>query len=312
MTAIWTSHDIPSQAGRTALVTGANSGLGFFTAQELARRGARVLLACRSKAKAEAAKQAMLREVPEGRLECVDLDLSNLQSVRAVAEAFVSRGEALDLLVNNAGIMAIPERTTTADGFEMQFGTNHLGHFALTGHLLPALKLARAPRVVTVSSVAHRRGRIDFENLQGEKKYSAMAAYGQSKLANLMFALEFQRRVVRAGSPIASVGAHPGISNTNLFDSGPLLGVKGGLRPLLRKAFPLKWTSQPPEQGALPQLYAATAPAAMGGMYIGPDGLLEFFGYPAPAKVSSRGQDTAVAARLWEVSERLTGVAFGI
>lgn len=300
----WTAADLPPQDGKTALVTGANGGIGYFTALELARRGAAVVLACRSREKGEDAVRRLKSELPDAKAEFAPLDLADLKSVRACAAAW--GGRALDVLVNNAGVMAYPERRTTADGFEAQLGTNHLGHFALTLLLLPALRRAPTPRVVTVSSIAHRRGRIDFDDLQAERRYEGWTAYAQSKLANLLFAYELQRRANAAGLPLRSVAAHPGVAFTNLFVAGP----EGGRSTLKSRfysfLFPILLNTE--ERGALPTLYAAAAPEAEPGGYYGPDGVREMRGWPAPAKAEAAARDQAAATRLWEVSERLTGL----
>jgi NAD(P)-dependent dehydrogenase (short-subunit alcohol dehydrogenase family) len=302
----WTAEQIPSQAGKTALVTGANSGIGYQAALEFARHGAHVLLGCRSTAKGLAALEKLKKEVPDANAELVELDMASLASIRAFAEAYIGAKLPLDLLINNAGVMALNARETTADGFERQFGTNHLGHFALTGLLIPALLAASAPRVVTVSSLAHRNGKIDFDNLQGEKKYVPWDAYNASKLANLMFALELERRARASASKLVSIPVHPGISRTAIFANGPgandlkAIAVKI-LAPLL---------SQSDEAGAWPTLYAATAPQARGGEYIGPDGFNGFRGYPAVEQPKPQALDQAVAKKLWTVSEQLTGVVY--
>ena len=216
----WTAQQIPPQTGKTALVTGANSGIGYQAALELARHGAHVLLGCRNAAKGADALQRLLTEVPGAQAEVVELDMASLASIRAFAAAFAARGVPLDLLINNAGVMALPQRELTVDGFERQFGTNHLGHFALTGLVMPQLLAAPAPRVVTVSSIAHRTGKIEFDNLQGERKYGPREAYNRSKLANLLFARELDKRARGAGSKLVSIPVHPGVSRTNIIDNG--------------------------------------------------------------------------------------------
>ncbi len=302
----WTAEQIPSQAGKTALVTGANSGIGYQAAVELARHGAHVLLGCRNYAKGQAALDRLLREAPGASAELVELDMASLSSIRAFAGDFAKRGIALDLLINNAGVMALPKRELTADGFERQFGTNHLGHFALTGLLMPQLLTAPAPRVVTVASLAHRNGKIDFDNLQSERSYKPWDAYNASKLANILFANELNRRAVAAQSRLMSMPVHPGISTTSIFANGP------GTRNL--KAFAVKilapLITQPDEAGALPTLYAATSPNIKGGEYIGPDGFGELKGSPVVVQPRAQALDQAVAQRLWTVSEELTGVTY--
>ena len=300
----WTSSDIPDLSGRRAVVTGANSGLGLEVARELARHGAAVVLACRDLAKGERAvaevRASALGEEPE----LAPLDLADLRSVRAFAGAYQdAHPDGLDLLVANAGIMAAPRRVT-ADGFEAQLATNHLGHFALTGLLLPALLRRAGPRVVVVSSVAHRMGRIDFDDLQGERRYRRWRAYGQSKLANLLFALELDRRARAAGVPLVSVAAHPGYAATNLQTASPPAHEALAMRLLN------PFIAQSAAMGALPVLFAATVEDLPGGTFIGPDGPGEMRGHPRPVEPSRRADDVDVAARLWEVSEELTGVEF--
>ena len=301
----WTAQHIPSQAGRTALVTGANSGIGF-QAAELARHGAHVLLGCRNAEKGRAALSRLQAEVSGARAEVVELDMASLASIREFVAAFAQRGVGLDLLINNAGVMALPRREVTADGFERQFGTNHLGHFALTGLLMPHLLAAPAPRVVTVASLAHRNGKIDFDDLQSERNYKPWAAYGESKLANILFANELDRKAKAAGSRLVSIPVHPGVSVTNIFENGP--GSKGPKAVIMKLLAPL--LMQPDAAGALPTLYAATAPEATGGEYIGPDGFMEMKGSPVVVQPRPQGRDEAVAKRLWDVSEQLTGVIY--
>ncbi len=302
----WTTEQIPSQAGKTALVTGANSGIGYQAALELARHGAHVLLGCRSHAKGQAALERLLREAPGASAELVELDMASLASIRAFAGDFAVRGTGLDVLINNAGVMALPKREVTADGFERQFGTNHLGHFALTGLLIPQLLAAPAPRVVTVASLAHRNGKIDFDNLQSERGYKPWDAYGESKLANILFANELNRRAVLAHSKLVSMAVHPGVSRTSIVDNGP--GSNGLKAVVLKLLAPV--IMQPDAAGALPTLYAATSPEARGGEYIGPDGLMEMKGSPVVVQPRPHALDQAVAQRLWTVSEGLTGVVY--
>ncbi len=292
----WTAADMPDQNGRLAVVTGANSGLGLSTARELARAGADVVLAVRNVAKGEEAKA----EIGD-RARIEQLDLADLGNVRAFAERLSG---PVDLLINNAGVMA-PPRRTTVDGFESQFGTNHLGHFALTGLLLPKLLAASESRVVTLSSGAHRIGTIHFDDLQGERRYNNWLWYGQSKLANLMFALELNRRASAAGSELISVAAHPGYAATNLQSAGPAhwwdrLG--GQLGNVL--------IAQSADMGALPTLYAATLPGIAGGSFVGPDGFLEQRGHPHLVTGKQSAYDEDAARRLWEISEELTGVRY--
>ena len=302
----WTADQIPSQAGKTALITGANSGIGYQAALELARHGAHVLLGCRNEAKGRAALERLLREAPGASAEVVPLDMASLASVRAFAAAFIGRGIALDLLINNAGVMALPKRELTEDGFERQFGTNHLGHFALTGLLLPALLAAPAPRVVTVASLAHRTGKIDFDNLQRERGYEGWDAYNASKLANILFAKELDRRARAAHSRLLSLAVHPGVSTTSIFENGPgTMNLKAIMVKLLAPVM-----MQNDEAGALPTLYAATSPDAKGGEYIGPDGFGELKGAPVVVQPRPQALDVAVGERLWTVSEELTGVHY--
>jgi NAD(P)-dependent dehydrogenase (short-subunit alcohol dehydrogenase family) len=300
--AAWTAADIPDQRGRVAVVTGANSGLGLVVARELARAGASVVVACRNTGKGEAAIEGLTDE-----LAVEALDLADLSSVRDFADRFAARHDGLDMLVNNAGVMALPRRQT-ADGFEMHIGTNHLGHFALAGLLLGRLLARPEPRVVTVSSGAHRMAGISFDDLQGERRYWRWAAYGQSKLANLLFAHELQRRAEAAGVPLRSVAAHPGYAATNLQSragNDVLSVLEGGLMAIGNRVL-----AQDQEIGALPLLYAATVPDLPGGSYVGPDGPLEQRGHPKVVGSSSAARDPETARRLWEVSEDLTGVRY--
>jgi NAD(P)-dependent dehydrogenase (short-subunit alcohol dehydrogenase family) len=303
MNAKWTADQIPDQQGRTAIVTGANSGLGFVIARELARAGAHVIVASRDPDRGAKAMGAIKAAHPAANVEVAQLDLASLVSVRAFATHFIASHNQLDLLINNAGIMAAPYRRT-ADGFELQFGTNHLGHFALTGLLMPAFNQRLGTRVATMSSNLHKGGEIRFDDLQGEQHYSRWGAYGQSKLANLLFALELDRRLKAAGLPMISVAAHPGYSATNLQMSGPPLQERIVMR-LANRLF-----AQSAEMGALPMIYAATYPDLPGGSYVGPDGPREARGYPALVQPSERAKDAATAKRLWEVSEKLTGVKY--
>jgi NAD(P)-dependent dehydrogenase (short-subunit alcohol dehydrogenase family) len=301
----WTAADIPDQSGRIAVVTGANSGLGLETARELVRAGAFVVLACRNTAKGESAAAGITAEVPGARIEVAELDLASLASVRAFAKRFRSEHAALDLLINNAGVMA-PPRRETEDGFELQFGTNHLGHFALTGLLIEAMQQQDDARVVTVSSTAHRMGRLYFDNLQRMHGYHRWGAYGQSKLANLLFAYELDRRLRAAGSAVISLAAHPGYAATNLQTSAPPLVDR------LVMEVSNRVIAQSAAMGALPQLYAATYPGLEGGTFVGPDGVGEQRGHPKQVESSGGARDEEVARRLWEVSEDLTGVSFGL
>jgi len=303
----WSARDIPSQAGRVAVVTGANSGLGLVTARELARAGARVVMGCRDTSRGEAARTTLVRQVPDADVEVRRLDLASLASVREFADQMHADLSALDLLVNNAGVMAIP-RQLTEDGFEQQFGTNHLGHFALTGLLLPLMGNAQGSRVVTVSSTAHKPGRIDFDDLMGERSYRKWTAYYQSKLANLLFAYELQRRCAAANISTISVAAHPGYAATNLQHVGPRM--EGSRIGALVMTLGNSLLAQSDEKGALPQLYAATAPDVRGGDYYGPDGIAEGRGHPKRVDSTKASKDQAAARRLWDVSEELTGVRY--
>jgi len=297
----WSAEDIPDQAGRVAIVTGANSGLGYVTALELARHGAEVVMACRSAEKGEATA-ARIEDVASGpKPRVLQLDLGNLDSVGRFADSF--SGVRVDLLVNNAGVMMTPHQTT-ADGFELQLGTNHLGHFALTGLLLDALQRSDAGRIVTLSSNEHKGGRIDFDDLQQERDYSPRGAYQRSKLANAVFAIELDRRLRAAGSTTISAFAHPGYSATNLQSSGPTGVAKVAM------AITNRLVAQRPERGALPTLYAATAPGVEGGDYYGPDGFAEMRGFPTKTKAIADAYDLELGQRLWQLSEELTGVRY--
>jgi NAD(P)-dependent dehydrogenase (short-subunit alcohol dehydrogenase family) len=306
----WTAANIPDQSGITAIVTGGNSGIGYITALDLARKGARVVLACRSLPKAEAAAQKIREEVAGAQVEARVLDLAAQASVHKFAQEYLARRQPLHLLINNAGVMNILKRTETTDGFEMQFGTNVLGHFALTGLLLPALvstaaSAAKPPRVVTLSSIIHKQGKIDLDDLQLTRSYTPSKAYAQSKLADLMFAFELDRRLRAKHIPVLSIAAHPGVAETNLFvrDAAPW---QRSMRVFTGKIIALVLNTT--EQGALPTLYAATDPAAVAGGYYGPQGLFDARGYPGPAKIASQAKDERVAAALWEKCEGLTGV----
>lgn len=295
----WRASNMPSQAGRLAVVTGANSGIGLETTRELARKGALVIMACRSEDKAQRAKEKILQDLPDGRLEVQLLDLSSLASIHAFTAAFREAHRSLDLLINNAGVM-IPPFGKTEDGFEIQFGTNHLGHFALTAQLLDRLLATEGARIVTVSSIAAWFGRIRFDNLNAERGYTASLAYAQSKLANLSFAIELQCRLDRRRSQVISVAAHPGTTDTNLQQHSFFARMFG------------KYLSQSAARGALPTLRAATAPDVRGGDYFGPRGWFEMQGSPTHAHVTGRARNPETAARLWSVSEELTGVAFDL
>ncbi len=304
-TQAWTIAAIPSQAGKTLLVTGANSGIGWHTALELARAGGEVILAARSEAKGQDAVERIRREVPRARLRTEVLDLASLRSVRQFA-AVINSESKLDLLVNNAGVMMVPQRQTTEDGFELQFGTNFLGPFALTGLLMPVLRRAPSPRVTTVSSGAANMGtrKIQFDDLQWERSYGPWKAYCQTKLADLMFARELARRCAAARIPLLSDAAHPGYARTNLQTSGP--GRPQGWIGKVMAGF----ISQDAAHGAMPTLRAATALDAAPGSYYGPDGMFGLKGDPVLVSIPTPAQDEAAARRLWEVSLGLTGVSF--
>jgi len=304
MAAKWAAKDIPDQSGRVVIVTGANSGLGLVDARELARAGATVILAVRDLKKGDHAIASILRELPHPLVELRQLDLADLASVRTFVEVFDSDHDRLDILINNAGIMA-PPRRLTKDGFERQFGVNHLGHFALTGLLLPRLLAAPEPRVVTESSGLHRRGTMNFDDLQGERSYDRWGAYGQSKLANLMFAFELQRRATASGSNLKSMAAHPGYAATNLQFAGPTRFYERAFMWVGNHLF-----AQSAEMGALPTLYAATVPDLPGGTYVGPDGRAEGRGHPKIVTAAGKAYDEDAQRRLWEVSEELTGVHY--
>lgn len=295
----WALDDIPDQAGRTAVVTGANSGIGFETARALAQKGATVVLACRSPEKGELALERIRRESPAADVSLAPLDLADFDSVAACARALGERFDRLDLLINNAGVM-VPPLSRTRQGFELQFGTNHLGHFALTGRLMPLLTSAPRARVVVVSSVIVNHAQIDLGDLSFDRRpYRRWAAYGQSKLANLMFALELARRLDTARSGVAAIAAHPGGTATDLQRNA--LFLRTVVNPLL---------AMKPVDGALPTLRAAVDPNAQNGSYWGPSGLFEMRGPPIEASIPKHANDPALARRLWEVSEALTGVRF--
>jgi NAD(P)-dependent dehydrogenase (short-subunit alcohol dehydrogenase family) len=297
MTSNWTAEHIPDLTAKVAIVTGANTGIGYEMARALARKRATVILACRNEEKGQAAVRQIRREVPNARAELLQIDLSELASVRRFADQFTNRYDRLDILINNAGIMATPF-ARTADGFELQFATNHLGHFALTGLLLACILHTPGARVVTVSSWGHHFGVIDFDDLNAEKGYDPGRAYAQSKLANLLFTYELQRRFEDAGVEALAAAVHPGWTATGLPAHRPLVRL---LNPLI---------GQKPEMGAWPALYAATAPDLQGGGYYGPRSWGGLRGSPTRARPSDRAHDAAVAARLWAVSEELTGVRY--
>jgi NAD(P)-dependent dehydrogenase (short-subunit alcohol dehydrogenase family) len=294
----WTCSDIPDQTGRTVVITGANTGLGYETARALAGRGARVVLAVRNLDKGKAAADLIARRYPGADVTVQELDLTSLDSVHAAAEQLRAGYDSIDLLINNAGVMMTPKETTK-DGFELQFGTNHLGHFAFTGLLLDRVLAVKGSRVVTVSSNGHRFGGIRFDDLQSERSYNPLTAYGQSKLANLLFTYELQRRL--SSTDTIATAAHPGGSHSELSRHVPR-GAQQAFRLL----------EQSSEMGALPTLRAATDPSVLGGQYYGPGGFLELRGHPKLVKSNGRSHDIAVQQRLWQVSQDLTGVAYPI
>lgn len=303
----WTAADIPSQSGKRVIITGANSGIGYHAALRLARKGAHVVLACRDAQKGEAALASLMTEAPGADAELALLDLASLASVREFAASELAREQPLHVLINNAGVMAPPRRLETVDGFELQFGTNVLGHFALTGLLLPLLDRVEGARVITIASIAHKRGSIDLDDLQAKKNYGPMRSYQQSKLANLMIAFELERRLRAASSPAVSIAAHPGVAHTPLFSKGDYSGIEKSIRRLLGEAIELFLNTA--IDGALPTLYAATSPDVVGGGYYGPQGFQEMRGERiGPAKVAPQARDETVAVRLWSRCEELTGV----
>lgn len=303
----WTTDDIPNLTGRTAVVTGANSGLGFEAALALARAGAHVVLACRDPVRGGDAVVRIRHSVPGADVRLDPLDLADLASVRAFAADFSAAHDGLDILLNNAGVMAIPRRET-ADGFETQFGTNHLGHFALTGLLLSRLLARPGARVVTVSSVVAQMGRIRFDDLQGARHYGSWSAYAQSKLANQLFTLELDRRATARGADLVSVAAHPGYAATNLQATGPRMTgarITERVMDVANSVF-----AQPASAGVLPSLYGATAPGVRGGQFFGPDGLFALRGSPTSVSFVRAARNPGTARRLWNASEELTGVRF--
>jgi len=293
----WTFSDIPDQRGKIAIVTGANSGIGEPTAAELGRAGAHVVLACRNPEKAEAALIRLRTNAPEASFDFLRLDLADLDSVTAFAEAFKAKHDRLDLLINNAGVM-VPPYGKTAQGFEMQLGINHLGHFALTGHLMALLLATANSRVVSVSSMAHRMGKLNFDDLQRERRYFSWEAYGQSKVASLFFTYELQRRLAATAAQCVALASHPGWTNTNLQVNSWGARTFGSI------------LAMDPEGGAGPSLRAATDPEALGGSYYGPCGFMEISGAPVVVQSNRYSRNEEVARRLWRASQELTGVRF--
>jgi NAD(P)-dependent dehydrogenase (short-subunit alcohol dehydrogenase family) len=295
---MWTANDIPDLHGKTAIVTGANSGIGYETALGLAMKNALVVLGCRNVEKGRVAADKIRKKYPEAVIEEIPLDLAELASVRKFADTFIQRHKKLDILGNVAGVMAIPERQETADGFERQFGTNHLGHFLLTGLLLDVIRSTPGARIVTVSSAAHRMGKIDFNNLNAEQAYKRWPVYGMSKLANLLFTYELQRRLEKGENDTIAVASHPGYTATNLQRYTKLFKF---LNPIL---------AQKQEIGVLPTLYAAVGADVQGGEYYGPDGFLEQRGYPKKVQSTKESHSVENAKQLWEISEKMTGVHY--
>jgi NAD(P)-dependent dehydrogenase (short-subunit alcohol dehydrogenase family) len=310
----WKAADIPSLAGKRVIITGANSGIGYHAALKLARKGAQVVLACRDRQRGEGAIARLHADSPGTHIELAILDLASLSSVRDFANKELTQHRPLHILINNAGVMAPPKRLQTADGFELQFGTNVLGHFALTALLMPALEQAAAEsgeksRIVTIASIAHKRGRLNFDDLQSTKLYSPMKAYQQSKLANLILAFELDRRLRAANLRLMSVAAHPGVANTNLFRAADYSPFEKAVRNLVGHAIGIFLNSD--AEGALPTLYAATAAGAEDGGYYGPQGFQEMSGDGVGrAIVAPQARDASAAARLWQSCEELTGVHF--
>ncbi len=303
----WTAADIPDLAGKTIVVTGGNSGIGFEAAEQLAAKGADTILACRDLKKAGVAAEAIVERHPDAKVESMELDLASLESIRKFAASLAAARSRLDVLCNNAGVMALPKRKTV-DGFEMHIGTNHLGHFALTGLVVDQLLATPRSRVVNVSSTFHKPGRINFDDLHADKTYWKWGAYAQSKLANLLFTYELQRRLAAAGADTISVGCHPGYASTNLQTAGPRMAGSsfgesawGWINRIVAQSAPM---------GALPTLYASTAPGVAGGDYIGPNGIGEMRGYPVKVRSTRRARDEEAAKKLWAISEDLTGVTY--
>ena len=303
----WTAAEMPDLTGRTIVVTGANSGLGYEGSRAFAAKGAHVVMACRSAEKGEAACAKVRAEKPAGKVEVMSLDLASLASVRRFAEELSNRVDRVDVLCNNAGVMAIPRRET-ADGFEMQLGTNHFGHFALTGLLLRKLLATPGARIVTQSSGAHRGGRMNFDDLHGKLRYQKWLTYGQSKLANLLFAFELDRRLREKGANAISVACHPGYAATELQGVGPRMEGSGFMERIMELGNRI--FAQDAAAGALPMLYAATAPDVVGGDYWGPSSIGELWGAPKRVGTTARARDVEAARRLWEISEEATGVRY--
>jgi len=300
----WTAELIPDQTGKIFIITGANSGLGLESTRALARKRATVIMACRNLEKGKRSLEKLRREIPDALLDLQEMDLANLESIRNFVTYIFSTYKKIDVLINNAGIMATPF-AKTKDGFEIQFGINHLGHFVLTGLLFELLLKAPGSRVVNVSSMAARRASIDFDNLMGERSYVPWKAYGQTKLANLLFTFELQRRLETGNNNSVSIAAHPGGSATNLHKAIQMNPVVKSIYNFL-----IRYFMQSAAKGALPQLYAATSPEAVPGDYYGPDGFNEIAGYPAKAHIPVKAKDEQLAEKLWQVSEKLTGINY--
>ncbi|WP_031529907.1 SDR family oxidoreductase [Dyadobacter crusticola] len=301
----WTTANIPQRNGGLAIITGSTEGIGYEDALALSSAGWNVILMGRNPKKGAESIARIHQFNPIAKVSFEQINLADLSSIRAFASRMIAKGQAIDLLINNAGVMTPPKRLETADGFELQFGTNHIGHFALTAQLLPLLRKSPKSRVVTVSSVANREGRINFDDLQSKSSYSPGKAYSQSKLANLMFAIELQRQSEKHGWGITSIAAHPGVSRTNLLITGAgRWSVAGMARTFLPFLF------QPSAQGALPTLYAATSPDAKGSAYYGPDRMMETRGFPSVAKIPAQAEDVSVSSKLWEISQALAKVEF--
>jgi len=301
----WTASKIPQRNGGLAVVTGSTEGIGYEDALALSSAGWEVIIMGRNAQKGAVAIAKILHINPKAKVRFEKIDLADLSSIKSFASKMIEKGEAINLLINNAGVMTPPNRLETVDGFELQFGTNHIGHFALTAQLLPLLRKAPDARVVTVSSVANREGVINFDDLQSTASYVPMEAYGQAKLANLMFALELQRQSEKNGWGITSIASHPGVSRTNLLITGSGRWSAAGIA----RTF-LPFLFQPSSQGALPTLFAATAPEAKGGFYYGPNKMRETRGFPSIAKIPAQAEDLAVSLKLWEVSQKLAKVEF--
>lgn len=300
--------NIPSQKGRTAIVTGATSGLGYETALALAKADAQVILAARNEKKASNTISDILNEYPQAKLKYMQIDTSSLSSVRSFAEQWRRENKGIDMLILNAGISNVPAREVTEDGFERQFATNYLGHFALTGLLLPYVKQEKGSRIVFVSSLSHKRTQLNFDDLQLEKAYNPMVAYSQSKLALLTFALELSKRMNESGSPVSVIPVHPGVAATGITRGGDR--IKPIIQKITKRMFGL--VGQSAAEGALPSIFAAASPDAQNGVFYGPDGRGERKGNPAPAIVAPYADDREIAGRLWTASEKLTGVHYEI